>query len=233
MGMKHSGRRGSARARQVEGLSNVSTIGGGARISRDFLLAGASLLALAAFAASDRALAACSGPNQTISSLERGTVRSNGGAIAVTTTGFVFAGSAVLGRPGVLVAPCPATTIDNNGTIRGGIGFNSFGNAVGGAAVSNSATIMNLTNSGAISGGTGLGFSNSAIGGAGAANAGTIRTLTNTGAISGGAGTADGGAGVSNSGKITTLINGGGIAGGSSGSTAGAPGCSTPERSGR
>ena len=156
MGMKHSGRRGSARARQVEGLSNVSTIGGGARISREFLLAGASLLALAAFAASDRALAACSGPNQTISSLERGSSQ-HGGAIAVTTTGFVFAGSAVLGRPGVLVAPCPATTIDNNGTIRGGIGFNSFGNAVGGAAVSNSATIMNLTNSGAISGGTGLG----------------------------------------------------------------------------
>ena len=115
------------------------------------------LLALAAFVAPDRALAACSGPNHTISSLERGTVHSNGGAIAVTSTGFCVRGEPAVGRPGVLVAPCPATTIDNSGTIRGGIGYNSFGNAVGGAGVSNSATIMNLTNSGGISGGRALG----------------------------------------------------------------------------
>ena len=66
MGVKKSGRR--VRARQVEGLSNISTFGGGARISRAALLAGASLVALGALAAPDRALAACSGKNQTISS---------------------------------------------------------------------------------------------------------------------------------------------------------------------
>ncbi len=57
MGVKKSGRR--AFARQVEDLPNIST--GGARISRASLLAGASLVALAALTAPDPALAQCSG----------------------------------------------------------------------------------------------------------------------------------------------------------------------------
>jgi hypothetical protein len=51
----------SARARQVEDLSDILTFSGGARISRASLFAGASLLALGVLAAPDRALEACSG----------------------------------------------------------------------------------------------------------------------------------------------------------------------------
>src|SRR5271156_81915 len=65
MGMKQSGRR--ACARQVEGLSNISTFTGGARISRDFLLAGASLVAIVALGEPGAAWAACTPSTQTIS----------------------------------------------------------------------------------------------------------------------------------------------------------------------
>ena len=60
---------------------------------------------------------------------------------------------------------------------------------MGGAALSNSGTIMSLTNSGAISGGDGGspgGFGGP--GGAGVANSGTITMLGNSGTIRGGLG---------------------------------------------
>ncbi len=60
MGVQISGWQ-SAGAPQVEDLSNISTFSGGRRISRASLLAGASLVALRALAAPDRALAACTG----------------------------------------------------------------------------------------------------------------------------------------------------------------------------
>ena len=86
MGVKKSGRR-SACARQVERLSNISTFSGGARISRAALLAGASLVAIGALAAPDRALAACSGLDQIISTSRTGPVLSNGGAITSPAAG--------------------------------------------------------------------------------------------------------------------------------------------------
>src|SRR5271163_4069211 len=154
MGVKKGVRRGGARARQVEDLFNVSTFSGGTRISRASLLAGASLVALGALAAPDRALAACSGSNQTISTPTTGPVVSNGGAITVTKTGIVAGLGGVTGLPGVLVTVCPATTLTNRGAITGGAG--SAGNvaaAGGGAGVSSAGTITKLTNSGTISGG--------------------------------------------------------------------------------
>ncbi len=60
MGMMKSGWR-SAGARQVEDPSNIWTFGGAAPMSRASLVAGASLVALRAVAAPDRALAACTG----------------------------------------------------------------------------------------------------------------------------------------------------------------------------
>src|SRR5271166_6202497 len=91
MGVKKSGRRG--RARQGERLSNISTFGGGARISRAALLAGASLVALAALAAPDRALAACSGKNQTISSPSfPGPIFGKGGNITVDAVASIAGG---------------------------------------------------------------------------------------------------------------------------------------------
>ena len=118
MGVKKSGRR--ARARQVDGLSNISTFSGGARISRASLLAGASLVALAALAAPDRALAQCSGSRQTISTPTTGPVLSDGGAITVTGSGSIS------GDPGdgVDAVTCAITTLTNQsgGTISGGNG---------------------------------------------------------------------------------------------------------------
>ena len=88
MGGQKSGRR-SARARQGEGLSDISKISGGARISRASLLAGASLVALGALAAPDRALAQCSGLDQIISTSRMGPVYSDGGSITTTGTGSI------------------------------------------------------------------------------------------------------------------------------------------------
>ena len=158
MGMKKSGRRCRARARHH---SDISTFGGGVRISRASLLAGASLVALVAFAAPDRAFAACSGLNRTISTPTTGPVYSNGGAITVTKSG------SITGLDGVDVTVCPTTTLTNSGMISGGsAGANT--DAAGGAGVSNSATttITKLTNSGMIGGG-GAGGNADAAGGAG------------------------------------------------------------------
>ena len=149
--------------------------------SRTALLAGASLVALGAFAAPDRALAACSGHNQTISTSRTGPVLSNGGSITITGSGSITGGPA---GDGVDALTCPITTLTNQsgGMISGGTGGTS---APGGAGVSNASTITTLTNKGTIRGGNG-GFASP--GGAGVSNAGTITSLTNSGAISGGIG---------------------------------------------
>ena len=184
MGVKKSGRR--ARSRQVEDFSNVSTFSGSVRISRDFLLAGASLVALGALAAPDRTHAACSGPNQTISTQTTGPILGNGGVITVTATGNVTRSGGVTGSDGVDVTGCPARTLANSGTITGGAGSARKGEAAGGAGVSNSGTIGSLNNSGTISGGGAGSVSGNATGGAGVSNSGAITKLTNRGAISGG-----------------------------------------------
>jgi hypothetical protein len=97
VGVKKSGRR----ARQAEGLSNISTFSGGTRIAR------ASLLA------------AGSASPQSIPTSRTGPVLSNGGAITVTT-GIVTGSAGVTGSDGVDVTSSPAKTIDNSGTITGG-----------------------------------------------------------------------------------------------------------------
>src|SRR5208282_2796032 len=107
-------RKSGGRRRKVQDVSNISTFRGGMRFSRASLLAGASLAALATSAAPDRALAACSGRNQTISTHTKGPVLSNGGAITITTTGFVGGGTS---QTGVLAKVCPVTTLTNSGII--------------------------------------------------------------------------------------------------------------------
>jgi hypothetical protein len=191
----------------------------GMRVSRPSLLASASLAVLAASAAPDRALAACSGQNQTISTHRTGPVVSDGGAITITSSGFVSSGTS---QAGVQANVCPVTTLTNSGVIAGGAGQDSLGGAIGGAGVSNSYTITKLTNTGTINGGFAYASASGGVeatGGAGVSNSGTIKNLTNRGAISGGAsfspsGSAYGGAGVSNSGTITELTNTGTISGG-------------------
>ena len=83
--------------------------------SRAALLAGASLVALAALAAPDRALAACSGKNQTISSPSTpGPIFGTGGNITVD-----FAGSVAGGPTGVYAKNCGIGTLTNRGGIGG------------------------------------------------------------------------------------------------------------------
>jgi hypothetical protein len=67
MGVKESGRRDHGLARQVEDLFNISTFGGGARIPRASLLAGASLVAIVALGEPGAAWAGCTPWTQTIS----------------------------------------------------------------------------------------------------------------------------------------------------------------------
>jgi hypothetical protein len=199
------------------------------RVLRASLLSGASFIALAASAAPDRALAACSGQNQTISTHRTGPVVSDGGAITITSSGFVSGGTS---QTGVLAKACPATTLSNSGTIAGGAGQDSDGGAVGGAGVSNSATITKLSNTGTISGGFAYATASGTVhasGGAGVSNSGTIKNLTNHGTINGGASYSPtwpsyGGAGVSNSGTITKLTNTSAISGAAGTSDAGGAG---------
>jgi hypothetical protein len=206
--------------------------------SRTALLAGASLIALAAFAAPVAAYA-CSGADQTITNLVHGTVESTGGSIKVTAGGAIFGNN-----NGVFAVSCSVTTLGNEGLIAGaaetssipagsGVLVNSgvtialinngaFGTIEGGTGiqswgVANGGTITTLTNNGAISGG--FGASGFAV-----LNGGTITTLTNHGAISGGSGNAGGASGIFNEGTITTLTNSGTIGGGAAGTVAGAPG---------
>jgi hypothetical protein len=210
-----------ARASDPSALTSAGNEG----LFRAALLAGASLIALAAFGAPDVARACVPTP-QTISTPTGGPVLSNGGAITVTSSG------SIAGSPDGVDAPtCSVSTLMNSGSISGAGGA---AGAPGGVGVSNAkgVTIGSLANnaSGTIIGGNG-GATSSAPGGAGVSNAGAIMTLTNSGQISGGNGGfgpgligGPGGAGVSNAGAITTLTNSGRISGGAGASFTGAGG---------
>ena len=133
------------------------------RVSRAALLAGASLVALAALGASGVAQAACVPSRQTISGPIAGPVMSNGGAITVTGRGKIAGGP-----DGIDAVKCAITklAIKAGGTILGRKG--ASGTTQGGAGVSNAATITTLTNAGAIGGGAG---GSGSSGGVGVANA--------------------------------------------------------------
>ena len=176
--------------------------------SRAGLLAGASLIALAAFAAPGAALA-CSGLDQMVTTNVDATLNSNGGMITVTGPGVIN------GAPdGVDAFQCSLPTLNNSGKI---IGANaSLGDMFAGLGVNiaEGITVGMLTNeaTGTILGGAGTRF---AVAGPGVASIGAITTLTNKGMIGGGNITsATGGQGVLNSGQITTLTNTGTISGG-------------------
>ena len=170
MGMQNNGWQ-SAGAR-LEDLSNIWTFSGGAPISRASLLATASPSA---------AQAQFGGMNQIIFGPVAGPIKSDGGAITVTSTG-----SHRGGPDGVDAFTHSITKLTNHGAINGAAGAVS---AAGGLGVSNLQTITTFSNSGAISGGAGdAGSIKAGAGGAGVSNAGAIPTLTNSGAISGGTG---------------------------------------------
>jgi hypothetical protein len=80
------------------------------RVSRGALLAGASLIALAAFAAPDAAQAACSGKDQTISTAVKGPILSTGGKITVNGAGVINGGPT-----GVNASSCSISTLSNLG----------------------------------------------------------------------------------------------------------------------
>jgi hypothetical protein len=174
---------------------------------RAALLTSASLIALASFGAIDAAQAACVPSLQAISALTPGPVRSNGGAITVTSSG------SVAGNPdGVDAVTCSLSALMNGGAINGKSGAAS---AAGGLGVLNSETITTLANSGMVScGADGSGSKAGGVGGAAISNSGTTTTPTNSGAINGGIGgggagfSREGGAGgaaVSNSHMIASL----------------------------
>ena len=151
--METVGRR-RARGSKVPNVSKSTSV----RISRASLLAGALL----GFAAPDRALAKCSGADQTFSTATTGPVFSDGGAITVTEMGSVTGASHVTGLDGVEAAKCRVTTLSNSGKIAGGAGIGSFVSGYGGAGVTNARKIGTLTNSGAIAGGGASGHGPSA-----------------------------------------------------------------------
>jgi PEP-CTERM motif len=221
-----------ARGRAAGGKPNQASVRAGpnyGRVSRSSLLAGASLVTLGALAAPDRALAQCTGLNQTISTSTTGPVLSTGGAITVTGSGSITGGSGFFAAgDGVDALTCGITTLTNQsgGAISGGHPRN---HAAGiGVRTGSGQTIDLLSNAtgATISGGT---PGTREAGSAGVSNAGTIRTLSNGGAISGGSGALvlgrSGGAGVSNAGTITTLSNSGAISGGKGGGEVTTTGC--------
>ena len=185
--------------------------------SRAALLAGASLVVIAAFGAPGAARAACVASQQTINRPTPGPIVSNGGGITIAAVGSISGGP-----DGVDAVSCSISHLTNAGAISGGA---AGPGVAGGVGVSNSQTITALTNAGAgaIIGGVGGTGATGAAGGAGMSNAGTVTKLGNNGTILGGNGGNGslfggfGGAGVSNSGRITKLSNGGTISGGKGG----------------
>ena len=89
------------------------------RRSRAALLAGASLIALAALGPSGAAQAACTRPEQAITGSISGPVFSNGGAITISGTGEVIGGA-----EGVYAQNCGITTLSNSGLISAGTAGN-------------------------------------------------------------------------------------------------------------
>jgi hypothetical protein len=151
-------------------------------LSRAALLASASLIVLAALGAPDRALAACSGHNRTISSPSTpGPIFGQGGNITVD------AGASIAGGPtGVYAKNCGIGALTNSGAIGGATGATGGPGGIGVRTASGQAVNLLSNATGAtISGGNG---GPSGTGGEGVSNAGTIATLTNSGRISGGNG---------------------------------------------
>ena len=150
----------------------------GVGLSRPALLASASLIALAALGGPDRALAACSGKNQTISSPSTpGPIFGKGGNITVN------AGASIAGGPtGVYAQNCGIGTLSNSGGIGGAAG--TFDKSAGiGVRVNSGQTIDLLSNAkgATITGGAGGSGTFGGAGGSGVFNVGTITKLTNTG----------------------------------------------------
>jgi hypothetical protein len=120
-------------------------------LKRSALLAGASLIAIAALAAPGSARAACTGANQDFT----GPITSTGGAITVSMSGSIQGGPT-----GIDASVCAVTALTNSGAINGGVG--PTGALVGGAGgvavlVGAGVDVGQLTNqlSGAIGGGAG------------------------------------------------------------------------------
>ena len=166
-------------------LANPSalTSAGNEGLFRAALLAGASLIALAALGAPDVARA-CVPSLQTISMPTAGPVLSNSGAITVTSSGTINGGP-----DGVDAPTCSISTLMNNGAIGGAAGGPS---AAGGRGVFSGQPIMTLTNGGMITGGAGgIADAMGTAGGAGGTailSGGNITTLTNNAMIIGGEG---------------------------------------------
>jgi hypothetical protein len=205
-------------------LPNFLKLTCGMPMSRASLLASASLVASVAFPAPDRALAKCSGADQTFSTATTGPVFSDGGATSVTTRGRVIGANGVTGLDGVEATKCSVTTLSNGGAVAGGgaSGHGPSANVVGGAAISNSGTIGKLTNSGAITGAFATSYSSAnVVGGAGVRNSGTITKLTNSGMIAGGGASSAGGAATPGdaiysagpNARMGTIVNNGSIVG--------------------
>ena len=177
MGGKKSGRRG--RARQAEGLFDISTCGG-ARTSRAGLLAGASLVALATLGEPGSAWASCSGAGHTISSPSfPGPVFGTGGDITVD------AGASVAGGPtGVYAQDCGIGVLSNSGAIDGAAGASGGPGGIGVRANSGQTMdlLTNATGATISGGGGGSGPSGgtAAAGGVGVAIFGAVTTLTNS-----------------------------------------------------
>jgi len=84
-------------------------------LKRSALLAGASLIAIAALAAPGSARAACTGANRHITTATPGPVYSTGGAITVSSSGSIQGGPT-----GVDAFVCAVTALKNSGAINGG-----------------------------------------------------------------------------------------------------------------
>src|SRR5271165_4676736 len=86
---------------------------GGGRVGiRWGLYAGVSVIALVAFGEPGVAEAACSGADQTISSVTPGPILSTGGKIDVETGGSIAGGPT-----GILASACSISTLTNQGSV--------------------------------------------------------------------------------------------------------------------
>ena len=96
--------------------SNPLTAGVDGSGSRAVLLASASLIALVALAPTGPALA-CSGADQTISTIVSGPILSTGGSITVLGNGTINGGPT-----GVKASSCSVSTLTNSGSVSGEVG---------------------------------------------------------------------------------------------------------------
>ena len=187
MGVIKSGQWDRRRIRKVQDVSIIATFTGGVRISRDFLLASASLATLVAVGEPGAAWAGCTPSTQTVSTGVTGPVRANGGNIIVESGGSIGGAPKVFSRK-------TAASISLRTAARSGprTALQAAQAALGcGPTRARPSTCSSNAAGATISGGEGgLGLTSSevGVGGAGVSNAGTVRTLTNSGTIGGGNG---------------------------------------------